>query len=195
MNKMKKKDYIALAVCFVLSLLIVIGRPLVFAGEEDIVIDHETKSLIGQKVLSYTDNKHTYDELYYNGQLVGVINDMDVINRGIDEEYRNYEEEFPDTALGLSDDLYIVKKDTCAVFEDRDEAIMQYLLDNSLLGIRTNAIEFSTANGVYDIIYVNDLNDFYTARDRFLLNFVSQETLDSLRNSEVIDEPNDFGTV
>lgn len=168
--------------------------PLLFPKKEVLALDHKTNALINQKVIEYSDSKTTYNKLYNNGQLVGIITDLDYLNSLIDSEYENYEELFPDTSLGLSDNLYIVKEDTFNVFENKDDEIMRYLVDNSLLGIKTKAIEFSTSSGVYDIIYVNNVDDFYNARNQFLLNFVSEDTLNALRNNETIDEPSDFGT-
>ena len=191
---MMKKNIVTLSVCLLLSLLIVIGLPLVFRESRTLDISADTNSLIKQKVVEYSSEKRTYDKLYYNGELLGTITDLDRIYEGIENEYKNYEDRFPDTALGLNEDLYLVKEDTFNIVENKDEEILRYLIDNELLGIRTNAIEFSTASGIYDIIYVNNLEDFYTARDQFLTNFISEDTLNSLRNNEVIPEPSDFGT-
>ena len=189
-----KKNWISLIICFILSLLVVIGLPFIMKTSDVIAIEHPTKAIIDQKVTEYSSKKVTYNKIYHSGKLIGVITDLGKIYEGIENEYKNYEEDFPDTTLGLSEDLYIVQEDSYNIFEDKDDEIMAYLTDNSLLGIKTNAIEFSTANGVYDIIYVNDLNDFYAARDQFLLNFVSEDTLTALRNSDTISEPSDFGT-
>ena len=191
---MNKKNILILIICFLLSLIIALGVPLVFGESKTISVEAKTDSLIEQKVTGYSDHKITYSKLYYNGTLLGTITDLDRIYEGIEEEYRNYEDRFPDTALGLSEDLYIVQEDTFNVVENKDEEILRYLISNNLLGVKTNAIEFSTASGIYDIIYVNNLDDFYTARDQFLLNFISEDVLDSLRNNEEISEPSDFGT-
>ncbi|MDO4500758.1 MAG: M23 family metallopeptidase [Erysipelotrichaceae bacterium] len=192
---MKKNGIIGILLCFVLSCLVVFGLN-TLAEERNISLDHENANAkISQKVLEYSENKNTYHKLYESGQLIGVISDMDFINDGIAKEYENYKEKFPETELGLSDNMYIVDEDTYNVFENKDEEIVDYLISNNLLGVKTHAIEFSTAEGVFDIIYVNNIDDFYTARDQFLLNFVSQDTIDSLRNNKKIDEPSNFGTV
>ncbi len=191
-----KKNILAIIICLLLSLGVVFGIPRLFEkGKTVLALEHKTNSLINQKVLAYdSENKISYKKIYYNGQLIAYINDIDVIYKGIENEYKNYEEEFPNTSLGLSEDIYITSEDSFNVFENKDDEIVNYLIDNSLLGIKTNAIEFSTSQGVYDIIYVNNLDDFYTARDQFLLNFVSEETLSALRNNETINEPTEFGT-
>ena len=189
-----KKNILGLVICFILSCLVVFGMPLVIRGNESIKMEHETSSAINQNVIEYSDEKLSYNKLYNKGQLVGFITNLDKFYEGIDNEYQNYAEKFPNTTLGLSDDLYLVKEDTYSVYENRDEDIVKYLINNDLLGVKTNAIEFSTDEGVYDIIYVNNIDDFYVARDQFLLNFISEDTLESLTNNETINEPTNFGT-
>lgn len=188
-----KKNILILLICLSLSVLATYLSSLL-KEDEIIILDYQNGSFINQKILAYGNEKNTYNKLYNNGQLIAVINNMDFINEGIENEYKNYEDKFPNTSLGLSDDLYIVKEDTYNVYEDVDNKIINYLIENDLLGIKAKTIEFSTSAGVYDIIYVNNLDDFYEARDQFLLNFISKETLESLRNNEKIAEPSDFGT-
>ena len=190
-----KKNILSLIICFVLSFLITFGLPLVFNNEKVDALNHTTQSIINQKVIGYKDNKTTYHKLYNKDKLVGIITNLSDFYKGIENEYKSYEDKFPNTTLGLSNDLLIVNEDSFNVFENRDEDILKYLVDNSLLGVKTNAIEFSTSQGVYDIIYVNNLDDFYKARDQFLLNFVSEDTLETLRKNETVNEPTDFGTV
>ena len=190
-----KKNILSLVICFVLSFLIAFGLPLVFNNEKIDALDHTTQSIINQKVIGYKEDKTTYYKLYNKDKLVGIISNLNDFYKGIENEYKNYEDKFPNTTLGLSNDLLIVNEDSFNIFENKDEDILKYLIDNSLLGVKTNAIEFSTNQGVYEIIYVNNLDDFYKARDQFLLNFVSEDTLDKLRKNETVDEPTDFGTV
>lgn len=158
--------------------------------------DHtNSNSIIEQKIIKYDENEHRYNKIYLDGKLIGIINDYDYINERIDEEYVNYSADFPNSELGLGEDLYVVPETSFAIFENVDDKIMDYLIDNSLLGVKTTAVEFSTKEGVYDIIYVKNIDDFYEARRMFLLNFVSEETLTMLSNGETINGPEDFGSV
>ena len=192
---MKKKDIIGIIICFILSVIFSFGIPLIMGENKVSSENFVSSSLIEQDVISYSKEKYTYNKLYYKGQLVGVVSNLDYFNSLINNEYDKYKDEFPDTSLGLSEEVYLVTEDGFSVFEDKDEELVNYLIDNNLLGVEANAIEFSTSNGVYDVIYVNNLEDFYTARDMFLLNFVSEDTLKAIRNSESIGEPTDFGSV
>lgn len=190
------KKVIAILFCLLLAIGIVIGLPLVVKDDTQIKanISNET-SLVKQEIISYSTNEKTVNKIYANGKLIGVVNDIDYINTLISNKYKEYERDFPNTSLGLSEDVYLVSEKTFCEFENIDDGIMKYLVDNDLLGIKTPAIEFSTSEGTYEIIYVKSLDDFYTARDQFLLNFVSQETLTKLRNKEYIASPTELGTI
>ena len=164
-------------------------------GVEAIDVATEIKgSIISQNVLSYEKEEIAVNKLYYQGRLLAVVSDMDKINAFIDSEYENYKEDFPDTSLGLTDDFYIANELTYARFSDVDDKIISYLKDNHYLGIKAIEVDFSTDEGIFDIIYVKSIDDFYEARDSFLLNFISEESLASLRNGEKISDPTVINT-
>ena len=190
------KKVIAVIFCLALACGVVIGLPLVIDQNTEIQanISNET-SLVKQEIISYGTIENSYNKIYANGKLIGIATDMNNINALISDEYKKYENEFPNTDLGLSDDVYIVSEKSYANFENVDAKIVEYLANNELLGIKTTAVEFSTDQGTYEIIYVNNIDDFYTARDQFLLNFISEDTLLKLRNKEQISSPKELGTV
>lgn len=192
---MNKKDVISIVVSLLLSIIIVCVFPLIFNDNINVAYGYNTNSIIEQTVQGYSKDNITYNKLYNNGKLVGVISDLDNFNNAISEEYKKYEEEFPNTTLGLSDDVYLVPEEGHNIFENKDDEIVNYLIDNELLGIKTNAIEFSTSSGVYDIIYVNDVSDFEEARRLFLLNFISEDSYKKLSLGETITSPEDFESV
>lgn len=190
------KKVIAVIISLGLSVAIVMGLPNLIneVNQLQANVINET-SLVKQEILSYSKQEHEYNKLYANGKLVGIINDLDYINLLIDEKYKDYEELFPDSNLGLGENVAIVKEKSYVVSENVDDQIVQYLIDNDLLGIKTTAVEFCTNDGIYEIIYVRNTDDFYEARDRFLQNFVSKETLTKLANGEQIAAPSELGTV
>jgi len=190
------KKILIIIFCLLLSGVIVIGYPLLINDNKKIDADHTNRtSLIKQEVISNGENKNTYYKIYNQGQLIGVINDYDYIKSLIAKHYADYEDDFPNSELGLGEDVYVVAETSFLSFENIDDNIMAYLVNNNLLGVKVTAVEFSTDEGVYDIIYVKDIQDFYDARDRFLLNFVSKETLNKLSNNIKIESPTDYGSV
>ena len=190
------KKALVVIVSLLLSLGIVIGLPLLTKDNSEISANiSNNTSLVPQEIISYGDKEKTYKKIYANGHLIGVINDIDYLNSLIKDEYKNYEEKFPNTELGFSDDIYLVDEKSFINFENIDDKILKYLVDNDYLGIKTTAVEFSTSEGVYEIIYVKNIDDFYEARDKFLTNFISEETLEKLRNKQQIDTPQELGSV
>ena len=144
---MKKKDIIGIIICFILSVIFSFGMPLIMGENKVSSENFVSSSLIEQDVISYSKEKYTYNKLYYKGQLVGVVSNLDYFNSLINNEYDKYKDEFPDTSLGLSEEVYLVSEDGFSIFEDKDEELVNYLIDNNLLGVEANAIEFSTSNG------------------------------------------------
>jgi len=152
-------------------------------------------SLIPQQVEGRSEEVHEVTKIYDKGQLIGVINDYDVIQKRIDAEYQKYEEKFPNTELGFGENVYVTTTHTINNYENIDDKIADYLVDNGLLGVKATMVEFSTAEGVYEIIYVSNIDLYNAAQVSFLTNFISEDTLYKLQTSETIASPTDFGTV
>lgn len=194
------KKFIAILIGLILSLTIVLVLPN-FLNEKTIDIEHKNEvSLVAQDVLGYGDKDITYHKLFYKGQLVGVITDLDKFNEIINKGYYLYEKDFPDSSLGLIEDCYLADETSNIIFEDIDEKLAQYckngdVINGSYIGIKTTAVEFSDDNGVYDIIYVKNQDIFNDALNNFLENFVSKETIQKIQDKEKIESPNDFGSV
>ena len=189
------KKVIAILISLILSAVIVFILPNFFTTVNALNEHLNESSIVPQEVTGYKEEKNLYHKLYANGKLVGVISDLDYFNKLIENEYSLYEDEFPNTTLGLTSDLYIADEMSNLTFENIDEKLVNYLQENDLLGIKTTAVEFSTNEGTYEIIYVNSREDFISARDQFFENFISKETLKKLNNNETISSPIDFGSV
>ena len=190
------KKVVVVITSLILALLIVFELPKIFDNNSIINANiTNEKTLVPQEILSYENIENSYYKIYENGKLIGVVNDYDYFNSLIEQRYKYFEKDYPNTELGLSDNVYICKEKSFARFENCDEQIVNYLIDNDLLGIKTTEVEFSTSEGTYEIIYVKNVDDFQEARNKFLLNFVSEDTLMKIRNKEKIDSPTELGTV
>ena len=192
-----KNKLIAIAVLLslILTLGVVYGLELIHPDDTiNAEIENEV-SLVPQEILSYDKNEKTYTKIYNRGKLIGVVTDMDYLNSLIEQKYVDYEERFPETSLGFGEDIYLVEEKSYANFADVDNQIMNYLIVNDLLGVKTTAVEFSTAEGTYDIIYVRSYDDFTQALEEFYSNFVSAETIGKLVRGEPIESPDELGTV
>ena len=190
------KKIIPVIISLILAIGVTLGSEYLLKNDDhiDAGINNE-KSLVAQEILSYEKEPKLYKKLYYKGELIGVINDEDYLHSLIDNKYKDYEADFPDTELGYGSDVYETEEYTLARFSNVDDQIMSYLVNNDLLGVKTTSVEFSTEEGVFEIIYVKHYEDFSIALERFLLNFISDEALLKLMRQETIDSPTELGTV
>lgn len=191
------KKFLAIIFCLICAGAIVYGWPFLDKRSNSQIIADliNDKSLLNQEISNYYDYEVSYHKIYSKGKLIGVIKDYDYLMSLIEDKYKDFEDEFPNTSLGLGQDVYIVEEKSYANFENIDDDIFNYLVKNNLLGIKTTEIEFSTSSGVYEIIYVKSLDDFNRAKDNFMLNFISEETLNNIRNGVPIGELSDYGVI
>ncbi len=151
-------------------------------------------SVIEQKVLGVLNTPVEIIKIYDSGVLVGIVHDYARIEELLEEVYQtSYANDFPDTKMGLGENIYLSRELSSFEFENKDEEICQYLKENDEFAIETNSVEFSDENGVYATIYVKNIEDFYEARNRYLLNFISAETLDLINRKQAIPELKTYG--
>lgn len=191
-----RKAIIPCILSLMLALGIVYGLPMLMKddGHIDAEIINET-SLVNQEILSYEKTETEYKKIYSSGQLIGVVSDMNYIDTYINDKYKEYEYEFPNTSLGFSEDVYISNEKSYARFENVDDEIIDYIFSHNLIGVKTTSVEFYTSRGVYEIIYVKSYDDYISARNKFLTNFISEESLNRIRNNERIESPTEIGSV
>lgn len=199
-KKSKRKVIYAIEIILCLIISLVIAFVPNFFSKDKVNMDNKAiyrfneKEILDQDIVNNTDKRITYNKLYYKGQLIGVIDDLNDFDAIVDSYYVSFEDKFPNSSLGLTEDLYIVEEDGYISFENINKEIVDYLYKNDLLGIKCHSIELANDEGIYDIIYVSDIEDFYSARNSFLLNFTDEDTLQKIRNSENISSPTEFGT-
>ena len=189
------KRPILIFVCLILSVILAYS-PRLLDKHEVLTAAMQQESLVSQEILTYTKEPVLQHKLYYKKQLIGIVNSKDFLDDKIAEYYQEkYESDFPNNKLALGQDVYLVDEYDYYHVANVDEEIFEYLKNNNLLGLEVMAIEFSTKEGVYDIIYIDDIQKFYTARDRFLLNFVSEDALKAFRRGEKLDRSDEYGSV
>ncbi len=151
-------------------------------------------SILNQEMTAVNDVSKVVYKIYDCGELLGVITDINKINQFLEEVYEEkYKEDFPDSNLGIGVDMMIVEEVSYNDYEDIDDEICKYLYDHSYFSIEAYRIEFSDTNGVYAVIYVKDINDFYNARNSYLTNYISQESLDLLTNGKTTSTLSTYG--
>lgn len=180
---------------FVASVAIVYFPMIIDNNGNEIVAYTNNTSVLAQDILYYSDKPILQHKLYHDQELIGVVENVEWLNEQIDSIYQNtYSNVYKNTKMSLGQDVYIVDEYSYYKTSNIDEEIFDYLRDNQLLGIEATAIEFSTRDGVYDIIYIDDIEKFYEARDKFLLNFVSEDALKAFGNNEEKEMSSAFGS-
>ncbi len=192
---MKSKQILILAAGLVLSAIITFMTVSNSTVKTYVTAFIKEDSIITQKVDGVLNTTIEIVKIYDSGKLIGVVTDYKKIESLLNEVYyASYQSKFPDAEMGLGENIYISKEITNLDYENVDPQICDYLNKNNLFAIKTNAIEFSDDKGVYATIYVRDIEDFYNARDRYLLNFISQTTLDLLAIKKQTPELKTYGS-
>lgn len=185
------KKIIALIVCLLLSMVIVFVIPY-FSNEKSAIIfgaHTNEESIVPQRILEENGEEKTYYKVYNAGKLVGVVNDIDNFNALIDEKSKVFENEFPGASLSLSGDIYVVDERSKLSFEDINTDIVDYLLDNDLLGLKAKMIEISDIAGNKTSIFVSNMDLFEEAKAKYLSFFVSQDTIIAKNNGVILESP------
>lgn len=158
-------------------------------------LDVSYNTVFNQKIEGVYDSPRETTFIYVSGRLVGAVEKPERIDQFLSELYsEEYEEDYPDTSLGLGEDVYVSVELSFYNYEDIDDTIIDYLKRSNSIGIKVSAIEFSDSKGVYETIYVKNIDDFYNARDKFLLYFCSEDTLKYIRNNQTIPELTTYGS-
>lgn len=141
-------------------------------------------ALLSQEILGSTTTPKEVYKVYQSGQLIGVISNPSVIETMLDRVYQDvYAKDFPDSTIGIDEDVFIVNEPNVFLYENIDNQILEYIETNDLFSVEVDRIEFS--NGA--VIYVRNLEDFEAARKQYLLNFISEEAYERIRNQ--VDAP------
>ncbi len=150
----------------------------------------EEAAVVSQPVLTVEATPHKINKMYYQQQLIGIVTDTSKINSLLAEVYKEtYKVNFPNTNIGLGEDVYITSEESYSTYANKDAEIFDYLKKNDLFSVEATKIEFS--NGA--VIYVKNINDFEVAKEQYLLNFISQSSLELIKNKQLPAELSTYG--
>lgn len=145
-------------------------------------------AIIPQTTTLRDEGEHEVFMVYEKDRLLGVVHNQEKLTDLLSRVYsERYVADFPDTKLGLGEDIHTMETLSLFDYEDKDDEIMAYLDSNNLFSVNANRILFS--NGA--ILYVKNIDDFYTARDEYVLNYVDKESYDMLKANKKIPELTD----
>lgn len=150
-------------------------------------------AIIPQKVLQTTKEEQVYYVVYDQDQLIGVLSDPKKLDALLERVYHEqYETEFPNSKLGVGENVHISEELCFFTYENKDDEILNYIEEHDLFSVEANKITFS--NG--EVMYVRNIDDFLAARDSFALTFIDQEAYETLKAGNTIPELSDseYGT-
>lgn len=181
---------IALIVSIGLTMLNTSTVRLFSTSAEAIARTELDNALLSQEILNTTTTPKDLYKVYQKGQLLGIISNPAVIDGMLDRVYEEvYATDFPDSTIGLNEDIFIVNESSVFLYENIDDQIIEYIESNDLFSVEVDRIEFS--NGA--VIFVRNLEDFEEARKQYLLNFISEEAYERIRNQEDAPSLSNYG--
>lgn len=191
---MKKVALFSVAALF--SIVLGLFVPRLLNNEISPIDNTSNSSILEQEIIGYSDTNNNIYKLYDKGQLIGVVKNIDQLKKDIKTIDFETDYEYSKKELGWVEDVYLVDETSPLIYEDIDKDIIDYLVDNDLIGIESKRIEIINNEGkLTGMLYVRNEEDFNKAKDDFILNFISQESLSRINNGEIISSPIEYGTV
>ncbi len=163
-------------------------------NNKTIIASNNESAIIKQERSIDLNKTNKLIKLYLGDKLIAVVNDETYLKQKFNDLYlKDYKHNYPNNNLSYSSEISIVEELSYYNYENKDNEIFGYLLKNDLIGVKTTAISFSSNKGIYDTIYVLNFDEFLSARDDFLLNFISKESLANFIAGESNKELSDYG--
>jgi len=178
----------ALAVALLMTFITPFFQPKAISANVSSAFDTDD-AIIPQKVISTSELEQTHKVIYYKDKIIGILHDETKLEAMMDMAYQDrYAKDFPDTKLGLGEDIHLSSEVGYFVYEDKDDEILNYINENNLFSVEATKIEFS--NG--EVIYVKNLDDFTAARDELALSYIDKESYEILKNGKTLPELGDY---
>lgn len=190
------KNTYALLGAFGVAVLLTIVTPYLSPQEiqAEVSQSFDTQSaIIPQAILETTKLEQTHNVIYEKDRIIGILKDEHKLQQVLDKVYKErYIQNFPDTKIGLGEDIHVSSEMSFFTYEDKDDEILAYLDEHDLFSVETNKIEFG--NG--EIAYVKHIEDFQLAQNEFALNFVDSTSYTLLKAGKDTPELGDhqYGT-
>lgn len=160
----------------------------------DTVDVSEENSYINQNIIAISLQPRRITKVYNKGTLVGVLQDESLLEKELQKQKADLVgTAFEGYNLALDSNIYTISENSCWVFENKDQQIINYLVDNELFVVNANKIEICDGDEVLDTIYVKSEDDFSSALEKFVLCFTDEDTYVKLSNHENIIDLTTYG--
>lgn len=188
------KKHVSLIIAFVGALVLTFGSTYLSAHAE---VSSKASSrfnmedaIVKQKVIAKNDEKKEISTIYLRDQMIGTLKDGKKLDKLLKRVYKErYEKDFPNSKIGLGEDIHVRKFMSMFEYENKDQEILDYLDKQDMFSVQVNKIEFS--NG--ETVFVKNIEDFTQARDEYIQNYVDKESFTRLSNHESVDPLTTYG--
>lgn len=192
------KRILTLAACLIISVLIVIGVPILMNEFDGAAVDRgvtQTTGLFEQQVVYVNPKEKTISRLYADGKLIGIVRDVNALKAHMKELYDStYEKDYPDSSLGLGRNVYIMEELSCFEYEDRDDEIIAWLDERNAYSLEAVEITFSDGENITGHMYVLDKDLYLDALNEYLSLFISKDAMAEISRGNVLSSTTTFGT-
>lgn len=192
------KRILTLVGCFVCSVLIVVGIPILLHASSGTDVNSPSADEIGlfdQTVTYINPKEKEVSSLYADGELIGVIHDINRLNSHMKQLYEEkFEADYPGSSLGLGRNVYVAREYTCFEYDDRDEDIIAWLDGHEAYSLQATEITFTLDQEVTGQLYVLDKDLYMEALNEYLSLFISKEAMAEIQRDNTSASMNAFGT-
>ena len=192
MDQRRSLIYIIVSAVFAVGLTVFLNRSMIFNHDVD-ALELSTATSMDQMVIKKDLTAHTVYKVAVDNELVGYINDARKIDALLESVYNErYATDYPGMKLEFGQHVTIAPEPSFLYYEDKDDAIIEYLKEVDDYMLLATAIDFSDENGTYATIYVQDEALYNEALMDYLSLFVGED-LQTLRTGGVTGSLNEYG--
>ncbi|MCF0115572.1 MAG: hypothetical protein HUJ56_09475, partial [Erysipelotrichaceae bacterium] len=195
---MKLKSGVLVTLCIILGAVMAWFYPKSIDKNRSVstpIVAEET-SLLPQAITGVNIDAKEVVKVYDNGKLVGAVSSKDKITHFLEQIYQeNFREAFPDKEIDIGSNVYYVTGLSYYDYEDIDNQILDYFSEKNDFTIEATAIEFANADGIYEVIYVEDKALYEEALDEYLSLFIDSSALATIRNNQDTGTLTTYGSI
>ena len=190
------KKLLALLGCLLLAILLVVFFPMSkYQNKQVTVFGKDNIGMFNQSAIGVSGESFDSYALYYEGKLVGHINDKHKFDDHLKSVYKDeFKEKFPKSKLNFDDDIYITKLKTNTVYSDIDDEILNWIKNNELYSIEATYVSIVENGTVKNGIYVKDEETYQEAMNTFLTYFIDQKSLAVLNQGSQLPSLSSYGS-
>ena len=142
----------------------------------------DENAVVHQEIIGMHEKPVEVTKVYYNDQLIGIIQNEEVLEANRKRAYNAYyAANFPGVNIRFDDNLFFYREKTYNEYENKDYEIGYYLFDNDMFLVDCYRVEINDT-----VIYVKDINDFREALRSLAKIFVDEDVYVKLDNNEKI---------